>query len=161
ELKERERAEQRYEEAKRQGRQAALLTRESPDVFTLQVAGIVPDQDVVVETDYVQLARAEGAGWSLRIPLTTSPRYVRSPPLPPPPHAPLARTAGAPPRALLRPPGPPSPPAAPGAGGGGVEAPPPPLSLTSEEEQVPARLQDGSAVPDRDCVLVWRPPQQP
>src|SRR5262249_47470388 len=98
ELKERERAEQRYEEAKRQGRQAALLTRESPDVFTLQVAGIVPDQDVVVETDYVQLARAEGAGWSLRIPLTTSPRYVRSDEL-------HSRHAQGQPLALLRDPG--------------------------------------------------------
>src|SRR5205823_4185602 len=36
------------------------------------------DQEVTVETSYVQLARAEGAGWSLRLPLTTAPRYVRS-----------------------------------------------------------------------------------
>src|SRR5262249_1304617 len=77
-LKERQHAESDYAEAKRHGRQAALLTRESPDVFTLQVAGLTPDQEVTIETDYVQLARAEGAGWSLRIPLTTSPRYVRS-----------------------------------------------------------------------------------
>src|SRR3954463_10248701 len=37
ELRERTRAEADYGEAKHQGRQAALLTRESPDVFTLQV----------------------------------------------------------------------------------------------------------------------------
>src|SRR5262249_31570235 len=77
-LKERHRAEAEYDEAKKEGRQAALLTRESPDVFTLQVSGISPDQEVAVETSYVQLARAEGAGWLLRVPLTTSPRYVRS-----------------------------------------------------------------------------------
>src|SRR5262249_27642374 len=76
-LKERERAEADYDEAKRQGRQAALATRESPDVFTLRVAGLQPDQEVVVETRYVQLARTEGDRWTLRIPLTTSPRYVR------------------------------------------------------------------------------------
>jgi Ca-activated chloride channel family protein len=60
ELKERQQAEAQYEEAKRQGRQAALATRESPDVFTLQVAGLRPDEDITVETSYVQLARAEG-----------------------------------------------------------------------------------------------------
>lgn len=36
ELKERAQAQADYEEAKRQGRQAALETREAPDVFTLQ-----------------------------------------------------------------------------------------------------------------------------
>src|SRR5919201_4653959 len=77
ELDERQKAEAGYEEAKRRGKQAALLAREAPDVFTLQVAGIQPDQDVTVETSYVQLARAEGSGWSLRVPLTTAPRYIR------------------------------------------------------------------------------------
>ena len=78
ELAERQQAEADYDRAREQGRQAALATRESPDVFTLQVAGIRPDQEVTVETSYVQLARPEGPGWSLRIPLTTAPRYVRS-----------------------------------------------------------------------------------
>ena len=77
ELKERETAQSDYDEAKREGRQAALVTRETPDVFTLQVAGIQPDQEIVVETSYVQLARVEGEEWSLRVPLTTSPRFVR------------------------------------------------------------------------------------
>ncbi len=77
ELKARDTAEQEYAEAKAQGKQAALLTREAPDVFTLQVAGIHPDEEVVVTTSYVQLARAEGTGWSLRFPLTTAPRFVR------------------------------------------------------------------------------------
>src|SRR5262245_27112343 len=77
ELKELEQAETDYEEAMRTGRQAALTTPESPDVFTLRVAGIQPDQEIKVETRYIQLARPEGGGWSLRIPLTTAPRYVR------------------------------------------------------------------------------------
>ena len=77
ELKAREQAEADYAEAKRTGRQAALATREAPNVFTLQVTGIQPDQEIVVETAFVQLARVEGTNWSLRIPLTTPPRYVR------------------------------------------------------------------------------------
>jgi hypothetical protein len=65
ELKEREQAETDYKEAAQTGLQAALATRESPDVFTLRVAGIQPDQEIRVETSYAQLARVEGAGWSL------------------------------------------------------------------------------------------------
>jgi Ca-activated chloride channel family protein len=98
ELKEREKAEAEYVEAKRQGQQAALATRESPDVFTLQVAGLKPDQEVMVLTSYVQLAHPQGAGWSLRVPLTTSPRYVRSDEL-------TSRHAQGQPLALLRDPG--------------------------------------------------------
>jgi Ca-activated chloride channel family protein len=75
-LKEREQAEGEYADAKKQGRQARAHAK-SPDVFTLQVAGIHPAQDVAVETDYVQLARAEGTGWTLRLPLTTAARYTR------------------------------------------------------------------------------------
>src|SRR5579872_5011230 len=51
-LKERQQAEAEYEQAKQEGRQGALATRESPDVFTLQVTGLQPDQDVTVETHY-------------------------------------------------------------------------------------------------------------
>jgi len=98
ELKERGEAEKEYEEAKQEGRQAALATRESPDVFTLQVAGIQRDEDVAVETSYVQLAKPEGDAWSLRVPLTTAPRYVRSDEL-------TSRPAHGQPLLLLRDPG--------------------------------------------------------
>lgn len=76
ELKARQQAEVDYAAAKKSGQQAALATRETPDVFTLQVAGLQPDQEVVVETHYLQLARVEGANWTLRLPLTTPPRYA-------------------------------------------------------------------------------------
>ncbi len=77
-LKERQEAETDYREAKKQGRQAAMATRESPDVFTLRITGIQPDQDVLIQTFFVQLAEPEGEGWTLRVPLTVAPRFVRS-----------------------------------------------------------------------------------
>ena len=77
-LKERAAAEKDYGDARTEGRQAALLTRESPDVFTLAVSGVRPGQEVRVETAYVQLARPDRAGWSLRVPLTTAPQYART-----------------------------------------------------------------------------------
>ena len=76
-LTERAEAERQYATARHEGRQAALASRESADVLTLQIAGLQPDQDVVVETAFVQAAAAEGAGWQLRVPLTIGPRYSR------------------------------------------------------------------------------------
>jgi Ca-activated chloride channel family protein len=70
-------AERQYAAARQEGRQAALATRESADVLTLQIAGLHPDQDVVVETEFVQTAMPDGAGWLLRVPLTIGPRYSR------------------------------------------------------------------------------------
>jgi Ca-activated chloride channel homolog len=152
-LKERTRAEADYEKAKQEGRQAALLTRESPSVFTLQVAGIAPDQDVTVETEYVQLARAEGTGWSLRVPLTTAPRYVRSDEI-------NSRHAQGQPLYLLRDPGHRFALDVAFTGGGEVESPTHPLTMTAADGKVRVRLSDGEVVPDRDCVLRWRPPQE-
>ena len=77
-LAERMAAEQEYDEAFRSGRRAALVTRESPDVFTLHLTGIPPETDVVVETTVTVLARAVPKGWELRLPVTIGPRYVRS-----------------------------------------------------------------------------------
>ena len=151
-LKERDEAEADYKKAKHEGRQAALLTRESPDVFTLAVAGIRPGEDVAVETCYVQLARAEGAGWSLRVPLTTAPRYVRE------------DEEGSPhsrgqPLILLRDPGHRFSLDVAFRGAGAVQSRTHPLDVEREGERLRVRLQSGAVVPDRDCVLSWRPAQ--
>ena len=152
ELKEREAAELDYEEAKREGKQAALVTRESPDVFTLQVAGIEPDQEVTVQTSYVQLARVEGPGWSLRVPLTTSPRYVRSDEI-------TSRHAGGQPLLLLRDPGHRFSLDLSLRGAGAVQSSTHRLSVQREGDSVRAQLQDGEVIPDRDFVVNWQPEQ--
>ena len=77
-LKARSEAERKYEKAKEQGRQAMLVKKETHDVFTLLLSGINPDEDVLVETSYCQIAPREGKDWVLRIPLTVPPRYVRN-----------------------------------------------------------------------------------
>ncbi|HWQ34529.1 MAG TPA: VIT and VWA domain-containing protein [Blastocatellia bacterium] len=153
ELKERTQAEADYEAAKREGRQAALATRESPDVFTLRVAGLQPDQEVRVETAYVQSARAEGIGWSLRIPLTTAPRYVRSDEL-------TSRHAHGQPLALLRDPGHRFALDLNVRGAAAVQSRTHQLTTTAENDGVRVQLQEGEVIPDRDCVLVWQPRQE-
>jgi Ca-activated chloride channel homolog len=151
ELAERAAAEQDYATARAEGRQATLLTRESPDVFSLQVAGIQPDQPVRVETHYVQLAQAEAAGWSLRLPLTTAPRYVRGDEL-------TSRAAQGQPLALLRDPGHRFSLDLIFEGAATVNSPTHPLSLAGESGRLRVRLSAGEVVPDRDCLLNWRPP---
>ena len=145
-LKEREKAEAEYKEAKRTGRQAALVTRESPDVFTLAVAGIRAGQDVVVRTEYVQLARSEGAGWSLRVPLTTAPRYVRGDESNSP-HA-----AGQP-LAILRDPGHRFALDVKFLDADRITSQTHSLAIESDR----VRLRDGDVLPDRDCVISWQP----
>ncbi|MHB1354697.1 MAG: VIT domain-containing protein [Anaerolineae bacterium] len=152
ELKEREQAEQEYKEAKRQGKQAALASRESPDVFTLQVTGLQPDQEVRIETTYVQLVKSQGLGFGMRIPLTTAPRYVRS-------DESGSRHAQGQPLALLRDPGHRFSLDLSFASAISVTSATHALAITEQDGNLNVRLQNGEVLPDRDCELVWLPRQ--
>lgn len=76
-LKKRKKAEKEYEQARKEGKQATLVSREAPNVFTLRVAGIHPDENVEIKTHYIQILRPIDEGFEFRLPLTTAPRYVR------------------------------------------------------------------------------------
>jgi len=152
ELAERQQAEEAYEQAKREGRQAALTTRETPDVFTLRVAGLQPDQEVVVETTYVQLADAEGTGWSLRIPLTTAPRFTR-------PDERGHPSAQGQPLATFRDPGHRFALDLNTGSAGSISSTTHALRHDDEDGHLRVRLAQGEMLPDRDCVLHWQPQQ--
>src|SRR5262245_29228152 len=145
-LKEREAAEEEYKQAKKTGRQAALVTRESVDVFTLAIAGIRAGQDVVVQTEYVQVARPEGVGWSLRIPLTTAPRYVRHDEV-------NSRHAAGQPLAILRDPGHRFALDLTLADADHIASSTHALAVDGDR----VRLSEGEVIPDRDCVISWKP----
>jgi Ca-activated chloride channel homolog len=152
ELKERRQATTEYEQARQAGHQAVLATRESPDVFTLQIAGLRPDEDIVVDTYYVQLARNEGAGWSLRTPLTTAPRYVRSDEVSNP-------HAQGQPLLVMRDPGHRFAMDVTIRQCGSVDSATHKLELTRDGETCRVRLRDGDVLPDCDCVVSWRATQ--
>lgn len=153
ELKEREQAETEYQEAKARGQQTALATRESPDVFTLRVAGLQPDQEVRVETSYVQLARTEGGNWTLRIPLTTAPRYVR-------PDEVGSRSAQGQPLRVLRDPGHRFSLDLQVQATAAVSSSTHRLVTTPEAGALRVALAGEEVIPDRDCVLSWRPARE-
>jgi Ca-activated chloride channel family protein len=148
-LEPRAQAEKDYEDAKKDRRQAALVTREAADVFTLRVAGIKPGQEVRVETAFVQLARTEGSGWSLRIPLTVPVRYIRGDESPAAGAArPLAQAADPGYRASLD---------LTVFDASGVASPTHALSLVRDGAELHARFESGDVLPDCDAVITWQP----
>jgi Ca-activated chloride channel family protein len=74
-IKERQEAKAIYEAAKVEGRKAALVEQERPNIFTNSVANIGPGETVVVQIEYQEPVRRVGSEFSLRVPLVTGPRY--------------------------------------------------------------------------------------
>lgn len=74
----REKAEARrtYEQARQAGKHASLLEQERPNMFTTSVANIGPHESIRVEIEYQQTLHYEQGGFSLRLPLAITPRYI-------------------------------------------------------------------------------------
>lgn len=86
EIKERQQAKRIYNKAKREGKKAALINQERPNMFTNSVANIGPHESVTIEIQYQQTVKYEqlhGEGkFELRFPLTMTPRYIPGTPVP-------------------------------------------------------------------------------
>src|SRR5688572_13390633 len=54
-IKEREQAKHEFESAKREGKSAALLEESRPNVFTMNVANVLPGDTIAVELKYTEL----------------------------------------------------------------------------------------------------------
>ncbi|MGF0538698.1 marine proteobacterial sortase target protein [Agrobacterium sp. ES01] len=78
-IKPREEARQIYEKAKQEGKKAALLEQQRPNIFTNQVANIGPGETVVVQIEYQQTVHQSGGQFSLRFPMVVAPRYNPQP----------------------------------------------------------------------------------
>jgi Ca-activated chloride channel family protein len=76
EIREREQARKEYEQAKSEGRKAALVEQQRPNVFTTSVAGVMPGDDVTIEIAYQETARFENGEFRLRFPMVVAPRYT-------------------------------------------------------------------------------------
>lgn len=76
-LVERQTAQETYEKAREEGDQAVLIEKEGDDVFTLHVSGIVPGEEIKVETTFSLWMRPRLEGLEFRFPLTIGPRYTR------------------------------------------------------------------------------------
>src|SRR5262245_61277205 len=75
-IKEREEAQQIYEQAKAEGKKASLLEQQRPNLFTTSLANLGPGEVAEVRIEYQQeLLWADGR-FSLRFPMVDTPRYT-------------------------------------------------------------------------------------
>ncbi len=75
-IKEKQEANKVYQQAKKQGKQAALTEQERPNIFTTSVANIAPHETVEVEIEYQQIVDYDNGAFSLRFPMVVGPRYI-------------------------------------------------------------------------------------
>jgi Ca-activated chloride channel family protein len=78
-IKAREQARIVYENAKRDGKTAALTEQERPNIFTNSLANIGPGETVLVQIEYQEPVAQNGNEFSLRVPLVVAPRYNPAP----------------------------------------------------------------------------------
>jgi Ca-activated chloride channel family protein len=82
-IKKKEAAQATFEQAKREGKSAALLKQHRPNMFTQNIANLMPELPIKVTLHYVQtLPKVDGA-YEVVIPLIVGPRFQ-------PPHAGIA-----------------------------------------------------------------------
>jgi len=75
-IREREEARQVYEAAKSEGKRAALLDEERPNIFTVSVANIMPGDRIDVRLRYVEPLRWDDGRMRLVFPMVVGPRYI-------------------------------------------------------------------------------------
>jgi Ca-activated chloride channel homolog len=72
----REEARQTFEQGKRQGKAAALLEQHRPNMFTQEIANLMPGVPIKVALKYVQTVPRKDGAYELVVPLVVGPRYV-------------------------------------------------------------------------------------
>ena len=80
-IKEREEATKIYEKAKKEGKRAALLNQERPNIFTQHVANIMPGDKIEIKITYVENIKFEDGIYEFVFPMVSGPRYMPKPEL--------------------------------------------------------------------------------
>lgn len=74
-IREKQQARIEYDAAKKEGRTAALLEQHLPNVFQMNVANILPGDDVKVELRYTELLVPQSGNYQFVFPTVVGPRY--------------------------------------------------------------------------------------
>jgi Ca-activated chloride channel family protein len=75
-IREREEAKRVYESAKSEGKRAALVEEERPNIFTASVANLMPGDHIEVRLRYVEPLHWEDGRIRLVFPMVVGPRYI-------------------------------------------------------------------------------------
>ncbi|MEK6699459.1 MAG: VIT domain-containing protein [Nitrospirota bacterium] len=78
-IKKRDEARQEYEQAKQQGKSASLLEQQRPNVFQMNVANIMPGDEIKVEMSYTELLVPTDKVYEFAYPTVVGPRYSNQP----------------------------------------------------------------------------------
>jgi len=76
EIREKEQARKEYEQAKQAGKKTSLIEQQRANLFTTSMANIGPGETVIVEIEYLENIRYDDGTFSLRFPMTLTPRYI-------------------------------------------------------------------------------------
>jgi len=76
EIKEKQQARQMYQKAKAEGKRTGLIEQSRPNLFTQSVANIAPKEKIKVEIRFIQSVSYNLGEFSLRFPMTLTPRYI-------------------------------------------------------------------------------------
>jgi Ca-activated chloride channel family protein len=74
-IREKQAARQEFEAAREAGKSAALLEQERPNVFSMNVANVMPQDEIRVELHYSELLVPTGGVYELVYPAVVGPRY--------------------------------------------------------------------------------------
>ena len=74
-IKEREKARQEFEKAKVEGKSASLLEQDRPNVFTMNLANLLPGDEVKIELRYTELLVPTDGVYEVVYPTVVGPRY--------------------------------------------------------------------------------------
>jgi Ca-activated chloride channel family protein len=74
-IKEREQAKKEFEKAKEEGKSASLLEQQRPNVFSMSLANIMPQEQVEIELRYTELLVPTENVYELVFPTVVGPRY--------------------------------------------------------------------------------------
>jgi len=78
-IKKREEARAAYEQAKQEGRSASLLEQQRPNVFQMNVANILPGDEIKTELQYTELITPNAGVYEFVYPTIVGPRYSNQP----------------------------------------------------------------------------------
>jgi len=78
-IKEREAAKQDFEAAKKEGKSASLLEQDRPNVFSMSLANLMPQEQVEIELRYTELLVPTDGVYEVVFPTVAGPRYSSTP----------------------------------------------------------------------------------
>ncbi len=78
-IKERQQAQKIFDDAKKAGKSASLLKQQRPNVFSMDVANILPGDTVDIELSYTELLIPEDNTYEFVYPTVVGPRYSNQP----------------------------------------------------------------------------------